>query len=264
MPRTPPRLGRSALAKVAQPGQDAVVAVGSAATARDQAAGADLPYGPRLTRLLRPVQHGFLFVNRWFMRPALRSPFGRVVGNPFTAYLLLLRTRGRRTGEVREAPLGYAILDGCVYCVAGYGVRTPWYLNLLDTPTVEVVLPGRTIRGVATPVIDDAEWLRAYRTLIAGFGLVGRLVDGDPSRLDDATLLATHRGLPVIRIRALDPPGPIVAGAWDPGGSGWRLVYGGTAAGAAAGLTLTWRLRRQRAARTRSVAGRRRSRRPSG
>ena len=189
-----------------------------------------LPYGPLLTRILRPVQRGFLFVNRWFVRPALRSPFGRLVGNPFTAYLLLLRTRGRRTGEMREAPLGYVILDGCVYCVAGYGVRTPWYLNLLETPTVEVVLPGRTIRGAATPVVDDAEWLRAYRTLIAGFGLVGRLVDGDPSRLDDATLLATHRALPVIRIRALDPPGPIVAGAWDPGGGGWRFVYGGLAA----------------------------------
>ena len=185
------------------------------------------------------------------MRPALRSPFGRLVGNPFTAYLLLLRTRGRRTGDLREAPLGYVLLDGCVYCVAGYGVRTPWYLNLLDTPTVEVVLPGRTIRGVATPVTDDGEWLRAYRALIGGFGLVGRLVDGDPSRLSDAELLATHRALPVIRIRALDPPGPIAAGGWDPGGRGWKFAYGGTAA---ATLMLAWRLRRGRAARTRSVA----------
>ena len=150
---------------------------------------AALPYGPRLTRLLRPVQRGFLFVNRWIAGPMLRSPLGRFVGNPFTAYLLLLRTRGRRTGLVREAPLGYVLLDGFVYCVAGYGVATPWYRNLVDNPTVEVVLPGRTIRGVAEPVTDDAEWLRGYRTLIAGFGLVGRLVDGDPRRMDDATLL---------------------------------------------------------------------------
>ena len=185
---------------------------------------AALPYGPRLTRLLRPVQRGFLFVNRWIAGPMLRSPLGRFVGNPFTAYLLLLRTRGRRTGLVREAPLGYVLLDGFVYCVAGYGVATPWYRNLVDNPTVEVVLPGRTIRGIAEPVTDDAEWLRGYRTLIAGFGLVGRLVDGDPRRLDDATLLATHRSLPVIRIRSLDPPGPIIAGTWDPGGRGWLAV----------------------------------------
>jgi hypothetical protein len=50
-------------------------------------------------------------------------------------------------------------------------------------------------------------------------------VDGDPRRLDDATLLATHRSLPVVRIRSLDPPGPVVAGTWDPGGRGWLAVW---------------------------------------
>lgn len=199
------------------------------ATAVPRPPDSTLPYGPLLSRFLRPMQRGFLFLNRWLMGPMLRSPFGRFVGNPFTAYLLILRTRGRRTGLVREAPLGYVLLDGFVYCVAGYGVATPWYRNLVDNPTVEVVLPGRTIRGVAEPVTDGAEWLRAYRTLIAGFGLVGRLVDGDPRRLDDATLLATHRSLPVVRIRSLDPPGPIVAGTWDPGGRGWLAVWAATA-----------------------------------
>jgi deazaflavin-dependent oxidoreductase (nitroreductase family) len=193
--------------------------------AGDRVEAAPLPYGPLLSRLLRPMQRGFLYLNRWFMGPALRSPFGRLIGNPFTAYILLLRTRGRRTGAMREAPLGYVIRDGFAYCVAGYGVRTPWYLNLLDNPTVEVVLPGRTIRAVAEPVTDEAEWLRTYRALIGSFGIVGRLVDGDPRRLSDAELLATHRSLPVVRIRALDPPGPLVAGPWDPGGRGWLAVW---------------------------------------
>jgi deazaflavin-dependent oxidoreductase (nitroreductase family) len=203
-----------------------------------------LPYGPLLSRFLRPVQRGFLLFNRWVISPTLRSPFGRLVGNPVTAYLLLLRTRGRRSGRTREAPLGYVIRDGFVYCVAGYGVRTPWYLNLLDNPTVEVVLPGRTIHGVAEPVADDAEWLRAYRELIGSFGLVGRLVDGDPRRLDDATLLATHRSLPVVRIRSLDPPRPLRGGAWDPGGPGWLVAWGAMAGGVGVGL---WRSRQRRA-----------------
>ena len=207
-----------------------------------------LPYGPILTRILRPVQRGFLFVNRWFAGPMLRSPFGRFVGSPFTGYLLILRTRGRRTGLVREAPLGYALIDGFVYCVAGYGVATPWYRNLLDNPTVEVVLPGRTIRGIAEPVSDDAEWLRTFRTLIAGFGLVGRLVTGDPRRIDDATLLATHRSLPVIRIRSLEPPGPVVAGAWDPGGRGWLAVWAVTIQALSCAV---WLLLRRRGSRRR-------------
>lgn len=221
----------------------------AAMTALDEPAGGatpvPLPYGPVLRRLLRPVQRGFLYLNRWFVRPVLRSPFGRFIGTSLTPQLLLLRTRGRRTGVVREAPLGYVIRDGFVYVVAGYGVATPWYLNLLDNPTVEVVLPGRTIRGVAESVSDEAEWLRSYRALIGSFGLVGRVVEGDPSRMDDATLLATHRSLPVVRIRSLEPPGPIRSGAWDPGGHG-RLITWATAAAAVLSATLSLRSRRTR------------------
>ena len=126
-------------------------------------------------------------------------------------------------------PLGYVILDGFVYVVAGYGVRTPWYLNLLDNPTVQVVPPGRTIRGVAEPVADDAAWLRTYRALISSFGLIGRVVEGDPRRMDDASLLATHRSLPVVRIRSLEPAGALESGAWDPGGHGRLAVWAAAA-----------------------------------
>jgi len=176
-----------------------------------------------MRRLLRPLQHGFLVLNRWFMIPAIRSGLGRLIGNPFTGHLMLLRTRGRRSGLVREAPLGYVIRDGAVYCVAGYGAATPWIRNLEADPAVEVVLPTRAFRGRAEVVTDDAEWLGAYRALIELFGLVGRIVDGNPSKLDDATLLATHRSLPVVRIAPADAAPPLVSGPWDPGGRGWLL-----------------------------------------
>jgi deazaflavin-dependent oxidoreductase (nitroreductase family) len=174
-----------------------------------------------MQRILRPLQRGFLVLNRWFMIPAIRAGFGPLIGNPLTGHIMLLRTRGRRSGLVREAPLGYVIRDGAVYCVAGYGAATPWIKNLEADASVEVVLPTRTFRGRAEVVTDDSEWLRAYRALIASFGLVGHIVDGDPSRLDDATLLATHRSLPVVRISPPDPDDPLVSGPWDPGGWGW-------------------------------------------
>ena len=180
-----------------------------------------LPYGPVMSWLLEPLRRGFLFTNRWLVVPSLRLGLGPLLGNPVTSYLMLLRTRGRRTGRRREVPLGYVIRDGVVYCVAGYGAQTPWYRNLLADPEVEVVLPGRTIRGRAEPVVDAETWLGAYRALIASFGLVGRLVVSDPSQLDDATMLATHGGLPVIGIRPIDPPGPVRPGRFDPGGTGW-------------------------------------------
>ncbi len=177
-----------------------------------------------MRRVIRPLQRGFLVLNRWFMAPALRAGLGPLIGNPVTGHVMLLRTHGRRTGLLREAPLGYVILDGAVYCVAGYGEATPWVRNLEADPEVEVVLPARTFRGHAAVVIDDAEWLAAYRELIASFGVVGHVVDGDPATTDDTTLLATHRSLPVVRIRPIAAEMPLEAGPWDPGGRGWLVA----------------------------------------
>jgi deazaflavin-dependent oxidoreductase (nitroreductase family) len=203
------------------PASASAAATGGAAIG---AAAAPLPYGPWMQRLLRPLQRGFLVLNRWVMAPALRAGLGPLIGNPVTGHVMLLRTRGRRTGLPREAPLGYVIRDGSVYCVAGYGVPTAWFQNLLADPNVDVVLPARTFRGRAAVVADDAEWLAAYRALIASFGLVGHIVDGDPAKLDDATLLVTHRALPVVRIRPAPAEMPLASGAWDPGGRGWLVA----------------------------------------
>jgi hypothetical protein len=53
--------------------------------------------------------------------PALKMGLGRYVSNPLTGYLMILRTRGRKSGEMRDAPLCYAIVGEYVYCVAGFG-----------------------------------------------------------------------------------------------------------------------------------------------
>jgi len=190
---------------------------------------APLPYGPLVSHLLRPLQRGFLVLNGSFMAPLIRLGFGWLVGNPLTGHVMLLRTRGRRSGLLREAPLGYVIRDGAVYCVAGYGEPTPWFRNLVADPDVEVVLPTRRFKGRAEPVADVGEWLRTYRALIASFGLLGRAVVGDVRRLDDATLLGRHRSLPVVRITPRYGDAPLLAGPFDPGGAGWVLPYAGSA-----------------------------------
>ncbi|HYL40885.1 MAG TPA: nitroreductase/quinone reductase family protein [Candidatus Binatus sp.] len=184
-----------------------------------------LPYGPVLTRLLRPLQRAFLVLNGAVMAPLLRAGLGWLLGSPATGYLMLLRTRGRRTGLLREAPLGYVIDGGAVYCVAGYGRATPWYRNLVADPSVEVILPTRRFHGRAEPVTDREEWRRTYRALISSFCVVGRLVAGEVPRLDDDALATRHGALPVVRITPDPDQRPIVAGPFDPGGRGWLVPY---------------------------------------
>jgi deazaflavin-dependent oxidoreductase (nitroreductase family) len=200
-----------------------------------------------MTRLLRPLQRAFLVLNGGFMAPLLRSGLGWLMGNPATGWYLLLRTRGRRTGLLREAPLGYIVQDGRVYCVAGYGTSTPWFLNLLAEPNVEVILPTRRFRARAEPVEDPGEWLSAYRALTKSFGLLGRAVVGDTRALDDEALLDRDGALPVIRITPVEGERPLVAGPFDPGGRGWKFVYGGSfALGTLAWVKLAAPSRRRR------------------
>lgn len=191
----------------------------------------ELGYGERMRRALPALHRGFLAVNRCFAVPALRAGLGAVFSTPVGGYLMLLRTKGRTSGQVREAPLGYVIIDGAVYCVAGFGRRTHWFRNIEADPHVEVVLPGRAFAGLAEEVTDPAEYLPKMRRLLGTLGIVGMETMGcDPRTASDDELRERTRGLPLVRIRATG----IAAGPTDPGGLAWIPLQ-------VAALWLSWR-----------------------
>lgn len=180
----------------------------------------NLPYGPTLTRLLWPVHRGFNTVNRWLVGPAFRVGLGACFSNPFSGPMLILRTTGRRSGLVREAPLGYVIREGCVYVCAGFGEGTAWYRNLVAEPRVEVVLPSLAFSGTADTVTDPVEWHRVFPAYVRALGVVGRIVLGDVSTAGADRLETIRSSLPLVRIR----PTGLAAGPADPGGWGWVVV----------------------------------------
>jgi deazaflavin-dependent oxidoreductase (nitroreductase family) len=107
------------------------------------------------------------------MLPLARLGVGPLLANPLVGYVAELRTTGRRSGLVRSAPVNYAIIDGAVYCLAGWGHSTHWFVNLRANPHVELHLPGSTIIGHAEEVTDPAEARRAIVRVArnAGIGL---------------------------------------------------------------------------------------------
>ena len=61
------------------------------------------------------------------------------------ARVLLLTTKGRKSGEPRTTPLIYRERDGNYMVVAskgGWDAPPVWYLNLKETPTVEIQVKG--------------------------------------------------------------------------------------------------------------------------
>ena len=184
---------------------------------------AGLPYGSRFEASLPALHRAFLTVNRVVAVPALRAGLGPLFATPLAGSIMLLRTRGRRSGVWRDAPLGYVVRDGAVYCVAGFGRETHWFRNLMADARVECLLPSASFSGVAEEVTDEAEWREAYAALIESMGAIGRATVGDVSRLTADEQRRHRDALPLVRIR----PTGIAAGPFDPGGLGWLPMQAG-------------------------------------
>jgi deazaflavin-dependent oxidoreductase (nitroreductase family) len=182
--------------------------------------GSPPPYGPRMTRMLPTMHRAFGLVNRTFAAPALRAGLGPLLATPGGGSILLLRTRGRRSGLVREAPLGYALHDGAIYVCAGFGRRTAWVANLGAEPAVEVVLPGACVRGIAEEVTDRAEYDLVLPELVRALGLVGRATVPDALAPGDGSMDRWFETMPLVRIRVTG----MLGGPWDPGGKGWMAM----------------------------------------
>jgi deazaflavin-dependent oxidoreductase (nitroreductase family) len=215
-----------------------VAAQPGTAPAAPASAADDLPYAPWFTRALPAVDRAFRVANRWYVIPAIRAGLAPLHANPLTGSWMLLRVKGRKTGRTREAALGYAILDGAVYCCAGFGTRAQWYRNLLADPHVEVVLPGAAFSGLAEEVTEPDERRRAWRALIRALGVLGRSLVCSPDAPDDVLDRSTA-GLPLVRIR----PTGIGSGPADPGGWLWLTL---------SVVTAWWLFARARRGRTRA------------
>jgi deazaflavin-dependent oxidoreductase (nitroreductase family) len=93
-----------------------------------------------------------------------RSNGGQVGGNFEGAPLLLLTTKGRRTGAARTSPVMY-LADGdrlLVFASKGGAPTNPdWYDNLVADPEVTVEVGTESYRAQAHPV-EGAERDRLY------------------------------------------------------------------------------------------------------
>lgn len=105
--------------------------------------------------------------------------------------VLLLTTRGRKSGLLRVTPLQYEEVDGDYYLGSGRGPQADWYRNIKADPCVQVEVQGRTFSGVAEPVSDPvrvADFLALrLKSRPLMIGLIMRL-EGLPLRYSRADL----------------------------------------------------------------------------
>ena len=100
-----------------------------------------------------------------------RANHGKVGGHFAGRNLLLLHTKGARTGESRIKPVAYTADGDRLVVIASKGgadTNPAWYHNLLAHPHIEVEVGTETFR-VRAEVAREPERTRLYNKMVSEF-----------------------------------------------------------------------------------------------
>lgn len=112
----------------------------------------------RTVNQLLPYPTGVI---RLFLRAPLTA-YRLGLGNVMNSLrLMVLTTRGRKSGLPRHTPIEYRRHGRKIYLISGWKERPDWYQNLMIDPLATVQLGNATYSALADPVNDSAESLRA-------------------------------------------------------------------------------------------------------
>jgi deazaflavin-dependent oxidoreductase (nitroreductase family) len=164
------------------------------------------------------LRTGFKYFNRYMLLLWRLGLGGWINSWPAVGgRIMVLTTIGRTSGLARRTPLNYAIVDGEVYCVAGFGSISDWYRNIRANPAVEVWLPDGWWAGAAHELDDDTARLPLLRQVLIGSGIVAPLAGVNPHTLADDALAAATTNYHLIRIERIEAR----TGAGGPGDLAW-------------------------------------------
>lgn len=98
-----------------------------------------------------PEKFNFPTPNR-FIKLLYSIGFGPLVGK----MVLLLKTKGRKTGLPRVTPLQYEEIEGLYYVGSMRGSKSDWFRNVINNPYVEVCVGSKQFEGMAEPISDTS------------------------------------------------------------------------------------------------------------
>jgi deazaflavin-dependent oxidoreductase (nitroreductase family) len=131
--------------------------------------------------------------------------------------IMVITHTGRKSGLKRQTALNYALVDGEIYFIAGFGSGSDWYRNVLKDPQVEVWLPNGWWRGEVEDVSDSPRRLRLMREIIIASAFVGRLAGLDAHDMNDEQLDAATSEYNLLHLARTEAR----TGAGGPGDLAW-------------------------------------------
>ena len=81
--------------------------------------------------------------------------------------IMLLTTKGRKSNEMRDTPIGYFRVDDIVHVFSGWGKEANWYKNIMACPDeVYVQIGFRRFHALAEIVQDPQKLKRTIERLV--------------------------------------------------------------------------------------------------
>ncbi len=103
--------------------------------------------------------------------------------------IMVITHIGRKSGLKRQTPVNYAIVNGEVYCTAGFGKLSDWYRNVKANPEVEIWLPDGWWAGGVEEITEPIKRLSLLRAILQNSGFASYAFGGiNPFKLTDEEL----------------------------------------------------------------------------
>ena len=118
--------------------------------------------------------------------------------------VMLLTTRGRKSGKKRITPIGYFYIDGVIHIFSAWGKQAQWYKNLIANPNQVTIQIGFGQKAVRPQILEDrAEILRTVELFIAESPEQAKYLFGwnpDHDRIEDADFSPIVNDVLIVRI----------------------------------------------------------------
>ena len=107
--------------------------------------------------------------------------------------IMVIKHRGRKSGKEYLTPVNYAIVEGEIYCTAGFGSISDWYRNMLSNSNIELWLPEGWRKAHAEDISDSPNRLFLLRQAIIASGFAGPLFGINQKKLNEEQLDAATK-----------------------------------------------------------------------
>jgi len=119
--------------------------------------------------------------------------------------IMVIKHRGRKSGREYLTPVNYALVEGEIYCTAGFGPVSDWYRNMLVNPQIELWLPEGKRIAFAEDISDSPRRLFLLRQVIIASGFAARLFGINPKKLNDEQLDAISKEYRLVHFKFARP-----------------------------------------------------------